>query len=279
MKFILMLLLFWLGGFSTLLAQTGQPTNYIVLLDLSDRLLQQDQSSRDIALIQKVFDAFEKKVRRKMIINSKDRFRIAIAPQLGVSYRTDTYMNDLYLDMSAEKIGDKRTKLEQMKANLPTHLKSLYADALRGKKKSGDFAGCDLWQYVNEHLPTDLDDTYSNVLVVLNDGYFDFQKNTHPLRQGNRFTDSSVHDRLRKDRNWRQTIKKPQEGLIPVAKKFPHLSVCVSEIHPKFDQLEEAELVIAIWQKWLTEMKVYRQACHQQGALAKSKSMLGDFLK
>ncbi|GAA4410221.1 hypothetical protein GCM10023187_34560 [Nibrella viscosa] len=256
-----------------------QPANYVVLLDLSDRLLQPEQARRDIALIQAVFGRFEEEVRRNLIINSRDQFRVAIAPQQGIAYRPDAYMEDLYLDMSVLGIGDKRKRLDAFKAALPGRLTRLYREATAGKTGSRQFAGCDLWQYFNEQLPTDLAADRRNVLVILTDGYFDFEQNRHAKRQGNRTTDSQMLERLRHDPQWRQTLSRPTEGLLPVGKPFPNLVVCVAEIRPKYDNLDEMDLLTALWTKWLTEMRITRSSCQRQGSLPKSLAMVQGFLR
>lgn len=257
----------------------ARPVNYVVLLDLSDRLLAPDQARRDAALIQAVFTRFEQGVRAQFIINAHDRFRVVIAPQRGIRYQTEPYMDALYLDLNSTDMGHKRQRLDALRADLPRQLSQLYAVATTGKKQARDFAGCDLWQYANEQLPTDLDPAYDNVLVVMTDGYFDFEHNTHALHEGNRATDARVTDRLRRDANWRQTLARPTEGLVPIRKKLPNLSVLVAEIKPKYDSLQEADLLMAVWQKWLTEMHVQKATCQLRGSGPKALSALQSFLK
>jgi len=255
-----------------------RPVNYVVLLDLSDRLLAPGQARRDAALVQAVFACFEQRVRSQLIINAHDRFQVVIAPQHGIGYRPDQYMDALYLDMGTTPMARKRQRLNALKADLHRQLTQLYAVALAGKRQARDFAGCDLWQYANEQLPTDLDPDYDNVLVVITDGYFDFENNPRALRQGNRATDSRMLERLRRDPNWRTTLTKPAEGLLPVTKPLPNLAVCVTELRPKFDNLHEADLLTALWSKWLRELSVRKQTVQAQGSQTKSLAMLTQFL-
>lgn len=252
--------------------------NYVVLLDLSDRLLAPDQARRDVALVQAVFDCFEKGVRQQLIINAHDRFRVVVAPQKGIRYRPEIYMDALYLDLNTVSMAQKRQQLDELRAKLPRQLTALYVEALAGRKQARDFAGCDLWQYVNEQLPTDLDPAYDNVLVVVTDGYLDFEHNTRVLKQGNRATDSRMLDRLRRDSNWRQTLARPTEGLIPVTKPLPNLRVCVAEVRPKYDNLNESDLLTELWSKWLRDMKISRWAVQVQGSQPKSLARLNQFL-
>ena len=263
---------------ATVLANPPRPVNYVVLLDLSDRLLAPDQARRDAALVQAVFADFDRRVKKQLIINAKDRFRVVIAPQRGVGYQPDAYMESLYLDMSALTMNVKRQRLDALRTELPRQLTRLYAEAMAGKRQPRDFAGSDLWQYANEQLPTDLDPAYDNVLVVLTDGYFDFENNRNALKQGNRATDSRMLDRLRRDPNWPKTLDRPTEGLIPVQKPLPNLTVCVAEIRPKYPNLTEADLLTALWTKWLRESKVRRWVVQQQAGLSKSLTRLHEFL-
>jgi hypothetical protein len=270
---------------ATVLAHAGlsagadpKPTNYVVLLDLSDRLLVSGQAERDLALVQAVFARFETTVRQQQLVFSKDCFRVVIAPQKGVNYRPEAFMDALYLDMATLPMADKRKRLDALRTDLPRQLASLYAKALAGKRQPRDFAGCDLWQYANEQLPTDLNPRADNVLVVLTDGYLDFEQNTHGLTQGNRATDSRMLDRLRRDPYWRQTLSRPTEGILPVQKPLPNLRVCVAEVRPKYDNLHETDLLTTLWDKWLRECRAVRWAVQVRGSQPKSLAMLREFL-
>jgi hypothetical protein len=256
----------------SVIAQKTKPRNYVLLLDLSDRLLVPGQAQQDQALILDVFARFEQAVRRNLIINSSDCFRVVLAPQAGTSYRADEVMADLYLDMVGS-IATKRQRLDTFRKGLPGRLKQLYQQAATGKSRSTDFRGCDIWQYFNEQLPTDLLPTHENVLVVLTDGYFDFEQNVHVKQRGNRATDSHrLMAQLRGAPDWKQQIRQPQVGLLPVPKRFAAVSVWVAELHPKVDHLDELDLLKAIWTKWLGEMGMTSVSCLERSALPKTLS-------
>src|SRR3954470_21321577 len=74
--------------------------NYIVLLDLSDRLIvQPNQPQRDKQIIKSLYSSFENKVKRDLYIKSRDEFRVVIAPQLGTGLRRDDFEDRLYVNM------------------------------------------------------------------------------------------------------------------------------------------------------------------------------------
>src|SRR5690349_8763181 len=71
--------------------------NYIILLDLSDRLIvQEDQPERDKEIIRKVYTLFEEKVKSELYIKSRDEIRVVIAPQSGSDLNTDDFEDRLY---------------------------------------------------------------------------------------------------------------------------------------------------------------------------------------
>lgn len=257
-------------------AQSSKNENYIVLLDLSDRLLTVDQINRDKSLIKEVFTRFEGIVRQKFIVNSTDCFKVVIAPQQG-GIITETYENELYISMAEFNIQQKRKRLETFKENLPKVLDKLYADATKGRKLSRDFKGTDIWKYFNDFLVNDVVSTHQNKLFVLTDGYFDFESNRFVGQLGNRTTDSRVLNKLRNDSEWEKKLHSNNEGLIPVKKSFRNLSVCLLEIKPKFQNLNEQDLLVALWQKWLSEMKINSFIFSPHGSLAASQKKIHTF--
>ncbi|MER0439757.1 hypothetical protein [Emticicia sp. W12TSBA100-4] len=257
-------------------AQSAKNENYIVLLDLSDRLLTVDQTNRDKRLIQDVFARFEGIVRQKFIINSNDCFKVVVAPQQG-GIITETYENELYISMAEFNIQQKRKQLEAFKANLPKVLDKLYADATKGRKSSKDFSGTDIWKYFNDFLVNDVINTHQNKLFVLTDGYFDFESNRFVGQLGNRTTDSRVLNKLRNDSDWEKKLHSINEGLIPVKKNFGKLSVCLLEVKPKFQNLNEQDLLVAVWRKWLSEMKINSFTFSPHGSLPATQKKIYTF--
>lgn len=260
--------------------QQPTPVNIEILLDLSDRVLLENQAMNDIELIKTVFTEYAKIVRQtNLIVNSKDKFRVAIAPQKNISYDPISYMNILYLDMGAIPMSLKRDSLESFEKHLGTKLESLYAECIKGKTKNEDFYGCDLWKYFNEQLPSDLDSISTNVLIILTDGYFDFEDNPNVIHHGNRSTSTGFISKLRKMADPMDEFSKGNFGLIKPDKDYDHLNVVVMEITPKSDNLIEPEILKAIWSKWFHEMGINNCFLNLKGSLPKSRSQLTDFIK
>jgi len=75
----------------------ARPVSYVVLLDLSDRLLGPDQAKRDISLVQAVYERFEQRVRAQFIINfPRPVSRWLLLPNAALQYQPEPYLDALY---------------------------------------------------------------------------------------------------------------------------------------------------------------------------------------
>lgn len=252
-----------------------RPVNYIILLDLSDRLLCQNQSERDRAIISAVFKEFDSQVRKNLVINSNDKFQIVISKQKGASYNTRQFENELFIDMGSLNPGNKIGALTDFSKELSLRLTELYTAACVGKKPS-DYQGAAIWQFFNENLEYITGSKYENCLVVLTDGYFDLEDYGHQLPSGNRFPTTSFLSAVRDDTSWKEKLEKSDIGLLPVKKEFNNLKVIVMGINPKYDFQYENDMLIYVWEKWCREMNISAFSAIPQASLPQSLSVLRD---
>jgi len=252
-----------------------RPVNYIILLDLSDRLLVAGQDERDIHIIQTIYNEFTIKVRRNLVINSEERFQVLIAPQKRTHYNPANYQNKLYLDMRSINPALKLNSIENFGNELKTVLEGLYTEARQGEKNE-DYNGSDIWRFFNESLSYLIDSKYDNYLVILTDGYFDFEDYSHQLPEGNRYPTSCFLKDVRSHVNWNQILEEKDLGLIPVKKDFHGLMVCVAEVNPKHDFQYESDLLEYIWKKWCGEMKISDFTFIQRTGLPQTKNLVSE---
>lgn len=232
-----------------------KPVNYIVLLDLSDRLIDKNQSDRDIEIIKTVFDVFERSVRQNLVINSKDKFQVIIAPQKGIPYNCNEYEDALFLDMGSMNAGVKLNTLVEFGRNLAPVMTELYSKARLGSRTT-DYPGTGLWQFFNENLEFITENGYENKLVILTDGYFDLEDYSKQIKNGNRYPTTSFLANLRGKSDWRNTMENADMGLLPITKQFPGIEVLVTEVNPKYDFQYESDMLVYVWKKWCSEMKI-----------------------
>ncbi|MBN1599177.1 MAG: hypothetical protein JW894_12860 [Bacteroidales bacterium] len=199
--------------------------NYIILLDLSDRLIvQPDQPARDKEIIQAIYSMFEKRVQKQLYIKSRDEIKVVIAPQKGSGIRADQYEDKLYVNMDKIKNVYRRPQEEQRRDTFNEALYELYKKATFSKEPK-DYYGADIWKYFYEDLKLDYsEDTLTkNFLFIMTDGY--------PI------------------------VGKDLTKLQPVNKSFPDLHIILLEGSPRDKDLEW-DRVMDLWTKWFDSMDI-----------------------
>jgi hypothetical protein len=222
--------------------------NYIILLDLSDRLIvQDDQPERDKELIKHIYTLFEAQVRSKLYLRSRDEIKVVIAHQRGADLRNEVYEDSLYVNI--ENIpGVLRRKTEEKRRTIfYNNLDELYAQAVFSDNPK-DFYGADIWKYFYEDLKVDyVSDTLTqNFLFLFTDGY--------PI--------------VGKDLSKLQTVKE----------KYPDLKVILMEAAPR-DKDMEWDRVIELWEAWFDGMKIEDYQFVKRMALSKEKDILREILE
>ena len=222
--------------------------NYIILLDLSDRLIvQDDQPERDKELIKQIYTLFEAQVRSKLYLRSRDEIRVVIAHQRGANLRNEVYEDSLYVNI--ENIpGVLRRKTEEKRRTIfYNNLDKLYDQAVFSKDPK-DFYGADIWKYFYEDLKVDyVSDTLTqNFLFLFTDGY--------PI--------------VGTDPTKLQTVKE----------KYPDLKVILIEAAPRDKDLEW-DRVIDLWEGWFDSMNIEDYQFVKRMALSKEKDILREILE
>jgi len=229
--------------------------NFVILLDLSDRLQNQNQIFRDKELVFSIFSFFRAAVKQNMYIKSMDKFKVVVAPQQN----------------------DSKSALIEIENQLMPKLDKLYSLATEGKNVSADFFGADIWQYFNDDLKTDLDAASVNHLFIITDGYIYFENYNHTLRKDNRYSSFQFMSDLRGN-DWRETFREKDYGIISTTQSYPSLQVVLMEIDPKGNFLNEYELIETIWLKWLTEMRISKVQIQKVGPLDKVRDKISNFI-
>jgi len=222
--------------------------NYIILLDLSDRLIVQDnQPERDIELIKQIYTLFEERVRKQLYIRSRDEIRVVIAPQRGADLRSEIYEDSLYTNIENIPGVLRRKTEEERRTVFYNNLDKLYDQAVFSDNPK-DFYGADIWKYFYEDLKVDyVSDTLAqNFLFLFTDGY--------PI--------------VGTDLTKLQTVKEA----------YPDLKVILMEAAPR-DKDMEWDRVIELWEQWFESMKIEDYQFMKRGALSKEKDMLREILE
>ena len=236
--------------------------NYIILLDLSDRILynNQQQVPKDISVIKSVYGVFKSRLNSKdpthLYYNLHDKLKVLIAPQKTTPKSLYDMVGSLRIDLSAEQPDKKVSITDETEKTFATVLPDIYKQAVIGNN-SNAYSGADIWKYFNEDLADDLEKDGQNTLFIVTDGYMDLEKNEERPSQNNRYAScSQIINSLKKYPDWETKFTEGDYGILPVAKKFANLKVVLLQVNPKEDWNGEFGLLTKIWGKWFTEMGI-----------------------
>jgi len=222
--------------------------NYIVLLDLSDRIIvQPNQTERDKEIIQHIYKIFEQNVKENLYIKARDEIKVVIAPQKGANLPTEEIEDRLYVNMDNISIVYRKSKEEERRNNFIANLDTLYREAVFSKDPK-DFYGADIWKYFYEDLKYDyVSDTLTeNYLFILTDGYPIVGKNPNKLR--------------------------------PIKASFPDLHVVIVEAAPREKDLEW-DRIMERWSEWFNEISIPEYTIIKRKAISKEKEMIEEIIK
>ncbi len=211
--------------------------NYIVLVDLSDRLIvQNDQPERDKEIIKSLYNLFEEKVKKDLYIKSRDEIKVVIAPQVGSGVKRDEFEDRLYINMKGLNNVVRKAQEDERREKFYTNLDALYKNAVFSRTPT-DYNGADIWQYFYEDLKNDYsrDSLTKNYLFILTDGY---------------------------------PIVAHQNKLWKVKNDFPDLEVVLLEAAPREQDLEW-DHIMDIWQQWFSTMGIHRYTMVKRGSITK----------
>lgn len=222
--------------------------NYIILLDLSDRLIiQSEQSERDIDIIKSIYNIFEDRVRKNLFIKSRDEIKVVIAPQKGSDLETHIFEDRLFIKMeninNMKRRGEEAKRKEDFFANLDTlYKKAKFSDT------PDDYYGADIWKYFYEDLKGDYskDTLTTNFLFILTDGY--------PI------------------------VGKDRSKLQPIKNQFPDLKVVLVEAAPREKDMEW-DSIIETWTEWFSEIGINDYTLIKRKAITKEKDAIKDLIE
>ena len=221
--------------------------NYIVLLDLSDRLIvQKDQPERDKEIIKELYSLYEARVKRNLYIKSRDEIKVVIAPQRGSRLNKEDYEDKLYINMDNIKNIYRKPKEKIRRDDFHKNVEALYENAVFSKDPER-YYGADIWKYFYEDLKVDYakDTLTENFLFILTDGY--------PI------------------------VGNTQVKLQKVKDQFPDLHIVLVEAAPREKDLEW-DRIMAIWEQWFSSIGVKKYTLIKRGAISKELEQIKEVL-
>ena len=246
--------------------------NYTVVLDLSDRILLPNQLDKDLYLIENYFKSFEEHSRRNLVLTSKNRFSVKIIPQKNSPLNVEHYEDllKIYLDETAVK--DKNKSLLALSQSLPKILENLKKEALYGQESSNYF-GVDIWAYLHDNGKGLSKAGYDNNVLVLTDGYFDFESQSHVIQNKNQYTSTRFLNELT-IADWKQISESKGYGLLPIELEKNTNWIIAGISGKKTNDILQTEKITYFWKKWLTQSGVATSQFVLNGSKTEMSSQL-----
>ena len=96
---------------------------------------------------------------------------------------------------------------------------------------------------------------YKNTVLVLTDGYFDFESQSHVIKEKNQYTSTRFLNEL-KGSDWKQTSEKNKYGLLPISLDKHTKWIIAGISGKKASDILQIEKISYFWKKWLKESGV-----------------------
>lgn len=227
------------------------PMHYLILLDLSDRIMTTGQMERDQALILSLQQKFiDMCTQKHLLLESKDKFTLKIADQKNnpLGNRQTDFEEKLSLNLEAISMTEKRKAMDDFKAGFTENLQNLYLLASTYSDKR-QYAGADLWGFLRDRIPDKRQDSLH--LFIITDGYLDFENPGNRKQENNKFTDSRFLNTFRHKSDWQEKWTKEQPGIIaiPLDPAY-HTAITLLEMYPKYDWQDEFPMLKRMWIEW-----------------------------
>lgn len=231
-----------------------KPTNYTVVLDLSDRILLPEQLDKDFFLIEKYFKIFDENSRRNLVLTSKNRFCVKIIPQKNSPLNVNHYEDLLQIYLDETDVKDKNKSLLALSQSLPKVLHTLKKEALFGKTSNAYF-GVDIWAYLHDSGMGLSKPGYTNTVLVLTDGYFDFETQAHVIQDKNQYTSTRFLNELTSP-DWKQISETKEYGLLPIKLEKDTKWIVAGFSGKRANDILQTEKITYFWKKWLAQSGV-----------------------
>jgi len=229
-----------------------QQVSYDIIINLDDRILAENQIERDIEIIKLAFDDWKSAVRKKMYVTSNDCFRLLLTPQESTPYEVKKIASTMSIDLSKCDKRSKRKAVDAFSKNFDSKLAQLYILAKHSDSKH-DYSGANIWNYLNgiyqdEKKPAN---SYSTNLILLSDGYIDFEGKPAVFTKAKKFSDTSFLNSIR-DIDWESHLS--QTGLLPCNVDLSNTSVFIYELGSKVNFPYETQMLKKMYNDWFNAM-------------------------
>jgi hypothetical protein len=118
---------------------------------------------------------------------------------------------------------------------------------------------------------------YDNKVLVLTDGYFDFESQSHVIQDKNQYTSTQFLNDLTTS-DWKQISESKEYGLLPIQLDKNTKWIVAGISGKKANDILQTEKITYFWEKWLTQSGVATSQFILNGSKTEMSSMLHNSL-
>ncbi|MDQ3191290.1 MAG: hypothetical protein M3Q58_06835 [Bacteroidota bacterium] len=244
--------------------------NFIVVLDLSDRIVNNNQIQNDIDDILNIRRLFIAIAKNELETSddsriSENTFKIKIVPQKNIKQEYNKELEALLIDFTGVNDNEPE-KLQQIfkkdaEKNYKTKLEELFNKARFSENKK-NYDGANFYKYFNEDFEKHLLNGADNYAFLITDGYMYFETDVNATGTQGTFTNMSHLKKNSKieNSNWLIDYEKKDLKMLPVKKNFSNDScmVFIMQIKPEETNQNEYDFINNVWKNWFSEMGIYK---------------------
>jgi hypothetical protein len=144
-------------------------------------------------------------------------------------------------------VQPKNKSLTELTQSLPKVLENLKKDAIYRKDYSNYF-GVDIWSYMHDNGKGLSKPDYDNIVLVLTDGYFDFESQYHVIQNKNQYTTNHFLNELTAT-DWKQISVAKEYGLLPIQLEKNTKWIVAGISGKKANDIMQTEKITYFWKK------------------------------
>ncbi len=164
------------------------------------------------------------------------------------------YEDLLQLNLDETEVASKNKSLMSLSKTLPKILEDLKKEALYGSTSNAYF-GVDIWAYLHDNGMGLSKSGYRNKILMLTDGYFDFENQAHVIQENNKYTSTRFLNHL-STTDWKKISEAKQFGLLPIQLEKSTQWIVAGISGKKTNDILQTEKITHFWKKWLKQSGV-----------------------
>lgn len=237
--------------------QKPKDLNITILLDLSNRIntsRNPEQWKYDTTNIKVIIEVFKSKIKNEPHL-CRGKIRVQLLPPPSEGLNMNAIVSGLKFNCPGEAVKNKEIH-DTIAKRYAQNLQEIYTQTIKASNWQGR---SDIWGFFQDEVDRciEKDTSYRNILVIFTDGYLRYDGRLD-LKTVN--TTSIQPDRIKKYRtpNWRVCIDNDNFSIDPCHDNLHNLEILVLEIKAEDPFVDEENILIYLWEKWLKKMGVQK---------------------